>query len=102
MLEKCDKNIRDQQPQGIIELAEGEPEGKEFYIPHKPLVGETSESEKIRIVCDASARSYHKAPSLNNCFETAPSLHNKLWSVLTRNCFHPVALAGDLKQAEED
>lgn len=63
------------------------------------MVRETAESKKIRIVYDASARAYHQAPSLNDCLETGPPLQNKLWSVLTRNCFHPVALAGDLRQA---
>ncbi|XP_068739951.1 uncharacterized protein [Montipora capricornis] len=99
MLEKYDEIIRDQLAQGIVESAEGEPEGKEFYIPHKPVVRETAESTKIRIVYDASARAYHQAPSLNDCLETGPPLQNKLWSVLTRNRFHPVALAGDLRQA---
>ncbi|XP_068707690.1 uncharacterized protein [Montipora foliosa] len=99
MLEKYDEIIRDQLAQGIVERAEGEPEGNEFYIPHKPVVRETAESTKIRIVYDASARAYHQAPSLNDCLETGPPLQNKLWSVLTRNRFQPVALAGDLRQA---
>ena len=59
MLEKYDEIIRDQLAQGIVERAEGEPEGKEFYIPHKPVVRETAEKTKIRIVYDASARAYH-------------------------------------------
>ena len=58
-----------------------------------------AESTKIRIVYDASARANEKAPSLNDCLETGPPLQNKLWSVLMRNRFQSVALAGDLKQA---
>lgn len=65
MLEKYNEIIRDQLAQGIVERAEGEPEGKEFYISHKPVVRETAESTKTRIVYDASARASHKAPSLN-------------------------------------
>lgn len=99
MLEKYDAIIQDQLTQGIVERVEEDPTGKEFYIPHKPVVRETAESTKIRIVYDASARAYDKAPSLNDCLETGPPLQNKLWSVLVRNRFHPVALAGDLKQA---
>ena len=76
-----------------------EPEGKEFYIPHKAVIQETTESTKIRIVYDASARANEKAPSLNDCLETGPPLQNKLWSALVTNRFQPVALAGDLKQA---
>ena len=76
-----------------------EPQGKEFYIPHKAVTRETAESTKIRIVYDASARASEKAPSLNDYLETGTPLQNKLWSVLVRNRFQPVALAGDLKQA---
>ena len=77
MLQRYDDIIQDQLMQGI--------EGKEFYLPH--------------IVYDGSARSSKAAPSLNECLETGPPLQNKLWSVLMRNRFHPVVLAGDLKQA---
>ena len=63
------------------------------------MIRETAESMKIRIVYDAAARANEKAPSFNDCLETGPPLQNKLWSVLVRNWFQPVALAGDLKQA---
>ena len=72
---------------------------KEFYIPHKAVVRESAESTKVQIVYDASAKANEKVPSLNDCLETGLPIQNKLWSVLTRNRFHPVALAGDLKQA---
>ena len=62
-------------------------------------VRETAESTKIRIVYDASARANLKALSLNDCLETGPPLQNKLWSVLVRNRFQPVALSGDPTQA---
>ena len=32
-------------------------------------------------------------------FKCWPSLQNQLWSVLVRACFHPVVIAGDIKQA---
>ena len=53
----------------------------------------------MRIVYDASARANNCAPSLNEYLETGPPLQNQLWSVLVRNRFCPVAIAGDLKQA---
>ena len=89
----------DELSQGIVELVEGEPKGKEFYIPHKAVVGETTETTKILIVYDAPARAYDNAPSLNDCLATGPPLQNKFRSVLTRNRFQPVALAGNMKQA---
>ena len=99
MLQKYDGVIQDQLSQGIVERVHSEPKGKEFYIPHKAMIREMAESTKIRIVYDASARANEKAPSLNDCLETGPPLQNKLWSVLVRNRFQSVALAGDLKQA---
>ena len=82
-----------------MERAENEATNKEFYIPHKPVVRESAETTKMRIVYDASARANPKVPSLNDCLETGPPLQNLLWNVLVRNQFHAVAIAGDLKQA---
>ena len=97
MLQNYDAIIQDQLSQGIVERVEEEPNGKEFYIPHKPMVRKTAESTKICIVYDASVRAYDKTPSPSDCLETGPPSQNKLWSVLTRHRFQPVALAGDLK-----
>ena len=99
MLEKYDAVIQDQLAQGVVERAECEAKGREFYIPHKAVVRETSETTKLRIVYDALARAHDKAPSLNDCLNTGPPLQNQLWKVLVRGRFHPIAIAGDIKQA---
>ena len=70
--------------------------GREFYIPHKPVVRAAAESTKLRVVYDASARAFDGAPSLNDCLHC---LQNKLWSVLVRRRFNPVAITGDLQKA---
>ena len=51
--------------EGII-ILEGEPTGKEFYLPHKPVIRQSAESTKLRIVFDASARENDQIPSLND------------------------------------
>ena len=99
LLDQYDEIIQEQLDQNIIEEVKEEPKGREFYIPHKPVIRETAESTKMRIVYDASARANEKSPSLNDCLETGPPLQNLMWSVLIRNRFKPVALAGDMKQA---
>ena len=99
LLERYDTVIQDQLTQGIVERVQDKPAAKEFYIPHKAVVRDAAESTKLRIVYDASARPNGSSPSLNECLEPGPPLQNKLWSVIVRNRFHPVALAGDLKQA---
>ena len=99
LLDQYDEIIQEQLEQQIIEEVKEEPKGPEFYIPHKPVIRETAESTKTRIVYDASARANEKSPSLNDCLETGPPPQNLMWSVLVRNRFKPVALAGDMKQA---
>eukprot|EP00794_Sanderia_malayensis_P016265 gene16265-biopygen13818 len=99
LFDEYDKIIQDQLAEGIIEKAPSTAEGKEFYIPHKPVVRELAESTKTRIVYDASARANDNAPSLNDCLETGPPLQNLIWSIFVRNRFKPVALAGDLQKA---
>ncbi|XP_028413530.1 uncharacterized protein LOC114536366 [Dendronephthya gigantea] len=99
MLEEYDAVIREQIDQGIVEKAPSEVTGKEFYLPHRAVVRENAETTKTRIVYDASARQREDAPSLNDCLVTGPPLHNQLWTVIVRNRFHPVAVAGDVQKA---
>ena len=76
-----------------------EPKGREFYMPHKPVLRESAESTKLRIVYDASARTYESAHALNVCLEIGPPLQNQLWKVHLRGRFYTVALAGDIQKA---
>ncbi|XP_028407828.1 uncharacterized protein LOC114530405 [Dendronephthya gigantea] len=98
-LDKYDTIIQEQLAEGIVERAVNDPQGREFYIPHKPVIKETAETTKMRIVFDASARESEKSPSLNDCLETGPPLQNLLWNVLVRNRLKPIALSTDLKKA---
>ena len=98
-LDEYNAIIHDQLREGIVEEADMPASGKEFYIPHKAVVRENVESTKMRVVYDASAKAHSSAPSLNDCLEVGPLLQNKLWKVLVRGRFHPVALAGDIHKA---
>ena len=62
LLVQYDAIIKEQLVEGIVEPAEEQFVGREFYIPHKPVIRESAESTKLRIVYDASARAYDKAP----------------------------------------
>ena len=100
MIERYDQVIQDQIKTGIVERVSGPATGQhEFYIPHKAVARDTAETTKLRVVYDASAQAYSGAPSLNECLNPGPPLQNKLWSVLVRSRFHPVAVTGDIKQA---
>ena len=91
--------IEQQKEEEIVEPACEPPVSKEFYLPYKPVVRTGAESTKLRVVYDGSAKENPQSPSLNYCLYARPSLQNKLWNVLTRMRFHPVALSGDLRQA---
>ena len=99
-IERYDQVIQDQIEAGIVERVSGSVTGnREFYIPHKPVVRESAETTKLRVVYDASARANYRVPSLNECLNPGPPLQNQLWNVLVRTRFHSVAIAGDIKQA---
>ena len=87
--------IQEQLETGVVEHAPDLIHGREFYIPHKGVIRESAESTKLRVVYDASARAWNSAPSLNECLNSGPPLQNKLWSVLIRGRFNPVAVTGD-------
>ena len=40
-----------------------------------------------------------RGPSLNECLNPGQPLQNQLWGVLVRARFHPIAKAGDIRQA---
>ena len=99
-IERYDQVIQDQIEAGIVERVSGPvTRRREFYIPHKPVLRESAETTKLRVVYDASAHANSGAPSLNECLNPGPPLQNQLWNVLVRAHFHPVAIAGDIKQA---
>ena len=54
--EKYDHIIKEQLAEGIIERITSRPNGREYYIPHKPVIRENAESAKMRIVYDGSAK----------------------------------------------
>ena len=91
--------IEEQKNQGIVELASNAPTGQEFYLPHKPVIRQSAQSTKTRVVYDASAKASPNAPSLNECLYPGPPLQNKLWDVLVRHRSFPVALCGDIEKA---
>ena len=88
--------IEEQKETGVVKTAEESRAGtREFYIPHKTVVCATAESTKVRIVYDTSARAFDGSPSLNDCLHTGPPLQNKLWNVMVRGRFNPIALSSD-------
>ncbi|GFR12730.1 uncharacterized protein TNCT_531112 [Trichonephila clavata] len=57
-----------------------------YYLPHRPVIKETSttSSMKIRAFFHASAK-IHNRPSLNDCLETGSNEIESIPSILTRD-----------------
>ena len=87
--------------QGIVEeVPEEEIETTRpvYYLPHHPVVKETSVSTKVRPVFDASAKAYNGL-SLNDCMHTGPNLLPDLVALLLRFRRWKVALTADVVKA---
>ena len=91
--------IREQWEKGIIEKAAETTSNQEFYLPHKGVFKESSETTKLRVVYDASTKPDASSPSLNECLNPGPSLQNKLWDVMVQQLAFPVMVSSDIRQA---
>lgn len=69
-----------------------------FYLPHRPVVKESSLTTKVRPVFDASA-SGPNGMSLNDCVDAGPSMIPNLVSVLLRFRRWKVACCADITKA---
>lgn len=99
LLDEYDAVIREQLEEGVVEPTPAEVSGREFFLLHRAVVRRNAETTKLRVVYDASARAQDKSPSLNDRLHAGPPLQNKLWSVVVRNRFHPMVVAGDIRRA---
>ena len=69
-----------------------------YYMPHRGVVKESSETTPVRPVFNASAPGYNGL-SLNDCLLTGPSLTPALVENLLRFRRWPVAVTGDITKA---
>jgi len=69
------------------------------YLPHHGVVHMSSETTKLCIVYDGSARSAGDNCSLNDCLQKGPKYIPKLFEVLTHFRCHQVAVTADIEKA---
>ena len=74
---------------GNKERVTSQANGKEFYIPHKPVIRENAKGTKIANSVSCFSQIRLSNTSLNECLKTGSALQNLLWSVLVRNRFFP-------------
>ena len=91
----------DMHNEGIVEEV---PEGEiccshaMFYLPHHPVVKESSLSTKVRHVFDASAKGFN-AVSLNDCLENGPNMMPDLPGIVLPFRRWKIALSADVTKA---
>ena len=101
--ERYDNVFKEYESDCIIEEVppierDGSLEHPVYYLPHRPVIRESSNSTKVRPVFDASAVGYNGI-SLNDCLECGPSLNPDLVEVLIRFRRWKVALTADITKA---
>ncbi|GFU56214.1 integrase catalytic domain-containing protein [Trichonephila clavipes] len=87
--------------EGVIEEIPGkELPVRTHYLPHQPVIKETSatSSMKIRPVFDASAK-INNHPSLNDCLETGNNLIESVPAILARFRLKPIGVISDIRRA---
>ena len=99
--DRYDSAIREMWDNAVIEqVPESEQyiSGPVFYMPHRPVVGDTAVTTKVRPVFDASAKSYNGI-SLNDCMEIGPCLLGNLTEILLRFRRWQFAITADIEKA---
>ena len=105
-LEAYDKFMQDKIGEGIVErVTESEKSvdiqksEKLIYLPNRPVICESAESTKLRIVYEASAKASKSIVSLNDRLEAGLPLQNSLHDVLVRSRMRPILLCGEIQKA---
>lgn len=68
-----------------------------FFLPHHPVIRESSESTRLRVVYDASARST-SGLSINDLQLVGPTIQDSLFNILVRFRQHKFILSGDIEK----
>ena len=94
-----DHALEELEAEGIIAEVSGDADGcPVFYLPHRPVVRQSSVTTRVRPVFDASAKGPNLV-SLNDCLETGPCLLPDLVEVLLRFRRWKFAVSADIRKA---
>ena len=106
-LKEYSKIIKEQQDRGIIEAIPNLTSGERncethlpvHYLPHHAIIRQGKETTKVHIVYDGSAKSADDPLSLNDCLRTGPNLIPKLFNILLKFRWNPIAITADIEKA---
>ena len=108
LLLEYDKIIQDQLKGGIVEMVNPDQlstlsqtisKPGVHYMPHHGVTRQESQTTKLRIVYNGSARAYGGEPSVNDCLQTGPNYIPKLFDILVRFRWHQIAVTADIEKA---
>ena len=68
---------------------------KSFYLPHHCVLKDSSETTKLTVVFDASAKT-STGTSLNENLMVGPKFQNDLFAILLRFRFYPIVFSADI------
>ena len=74
-----------------------QPANHEYYLPHRGVIKESSDTTKLRVVLDGSASS-NTGISLNDTLLIGPKLQEDLFDILLRFRSHQYVLSGDIEK----
>jgi len=97
---KYKKVIDEQIQQGIAEAVPEQISNSNviYYLPHQPVIQESKQTTKLRVVFDASSHAYGEK-SLNDCLLEGANLNPELINVLLKFRNHRIVFTADIKQA---
>ena len=92
--------VEEQLRAGVIEEALKSPSGKRvFYMPHKPIVKQSTVTTKVGMVFDTSVKPQPLTNSINDCMFTGFPLQPFLWDIMVRVRMSTSLLLGDIEKA---
>ena len=99
---KYDSQIRDKIKLDFIEVFKNPKtyRGICYFIPHFPVFKtDPNATTKMRIVYDASAKTFPNALCLNDSLETGPNLLQQIPATILAFRAHPIAFSADIEKA---
>ncbi|XP_050312876.1 uncharacterized protein LOC126747939 [Anthonomus grandis grandis] len=83
----------------MTEISENEIESNSptYYMPHHPVIKETSTTTKLRVVFDASAKTTNNA-SLNKMLKCGPVIQDERYAILLRFREHNFVIGADIEK----
>lgn len=82
---------------GHLSPAQEDRPASSYFVPHHPVIREDSESTRLRVVFDASARTT-SGLSINDIQMIGPSVQDSLFNILIRFRQHRYVLSGDIEK----